>query len=297
MIHDSSFRSMGSAVRLVLDGPEPVAAAERERAFVEDCEARLSRFNPGSELCALNDDPRDEVPASQLLRAAVAAGLWAAERSDGLVDPTLVGEIERAGYRESRIGATPAALADALAAAPPRRPARPRPGAAWRRVVVDDRAGVIRRPRGVRLDTGGTAKGLIADAVARRLARCSRAAVDCGGDIALRGEWDIDVQHPLTHAIVHKLHVVDGGVATSGLDVRIWRRADGSFAHHLLDPATGEPAWTGLVGATAVGGSALEAETLSKLALLSGPARGRDSVAEHGGVLFHEDGSFEAVAA
>ena len=71
------------------------------------------------------------------------------------------------------------------------------------------------------------------------------------------------------------LRVSDGAVATSGLDRRVWRRPDGSYAHHLLDPATGEPAWTGLIAATALAPTALEAEALAKAALLSGPERAR----------------------
>ena len=69
------------------------------------------------------------------------------------------------------------------------------------------------------------------------------------------------------------LRLATGAVATSGLNVRLWRRADGTPAHHLLDPATGDPAWTGVVGATALAPTALEAETLAKAALLSGPPR------------------------
>ena len=120
---------MGSEVRLLLErpllpsAPPPEDAAERERAFVLDFAYRLSRFEPGSELCALNRDPRPAVPASRLLQAAVTAGIWAAHRSGGLVDPTLLGELERSGYSSSLADATPASLADALLAAPPRRPA------------------------------------------------------------------------------------------------------------------------------------------------------------------------------
>lgn len=61
-------------------------------------EAALSRFDPESELCALNADQRRVVPASELMGAAVRAGIAAAQRTDGLVDPTLLGEIESAGY-------------------------------------------------------------------------------------------------------------------------------------------------------------------------------------------------------
>jgi thiamine biosynthesis lipoprotein len=235
------------------------------------------------------------VPASPLLRTAVAAGVWAAERTGGLVDPTLVGALERAGYAQSRDGAEPAPLHEALDSAPTRRAARPAAEAAWRSVAVDHVAGTIRRPRGVRLDTGGTGKGLAADAVAHRLDG-TRFAVDCGGDIAVGGPHEIAVRHPLSGEIVHHLEVASGGVATSGIDARVWRRPDGSFAHHLIDPSTGEPAWTGLVGVTAVAGSALEAETLSKQALLSGPEQAPAVLAAAGGgVLFHDDGELEVV--
>jgi thiamine biosynthesis lipoprotein len=305
--HDTTFASMGCEVRLLigpalrLELPSPEDAATRERAFVEDFAARLSRFRADSELSALNGDARTEVPASPLLRAAVGAGVWAARRSGGLVDPTLVDALELGGYRDSRVGAEPAPLGEALRAAPPRRPARPDPAARWRGVEIDDAAGVVRRPPGLRLDTGGTGKGLAADAVARRLAGYSRFVVDCGGDIAVGGPaalvrpWQIDVEHPLTREHVHTLTVAAGGVATSGVNVRIWRRPDGTFGHHLLDPSTGEPAWTGLIGVTALGGSALEAETLSKQALLSGPHAARRMLAERGGVLVHDDGDVELV--
>ena len=119
--------------------------------------------------------------------------------------------------------------------------------------------------------------------------------VDCGGDIALHGAWEVEVEHPLTGERVHTLQLNGGGVATSGLNVRLWRRPDGSYAHHLLDPSTGEPAWTGLVGATAIGSTALEAETLSKLALLSGPQGARAALAEHGGIVVHDDGDVELI--
>jgi thiamine biosynthesis lipoprotein len=160
---------------------------------------------------------------------------------------------------------------------------------------IDPRAHVVRRPPGVGFDTGGTGKGLAADAVAHRLAAYPRLVVDCGGDIALHGDWEVEVQHPLTGECAHTLQLSGGGVATSGLDVRIWRRADGSYAHHLLDPSTGEPAWTGLIAVTAVGETALEAETLSKLALLSGPQGARDVLSSRGGVAVHDDGDVELI--
>lgn len=304
---DYTFHAMGSEIRLLIGrpldprAPHSLAAADRERAYVFEFARRLSRFIPDSELSRLNHSRERSVRASPLLRAAVSAGIWAAEQSRGLVDPTLVGALEQIGYATSLDGATPASLSEALAQAPDRRPATPHPDGLWRSIVIDDAAGTITRPPGVMIDTGGTGKGLCADAVAHRLGAYSRFIVDCGGDIAIGGigaqlePYEIEIEHPLTGGVVGTLHLSRGGVATSGLNVRIWRNSDGSFSHHLLDPATGAPVWTGLIGATAVGESALEAETLSKMALLLGPDGARDVLAQHGGVIVRDDGTVEGV--
>lgn len=304
---DYTFRAMGSDVRLLIGRPlmsgglSPMAAAERERSFVGDFDKRLSRFRSDSDLSALNRDPRPRVAAPPLLRAAVAAGRWAAERSGGLVDPTLVRALEQTGYDHSLDGAEPASLRDALAHAPARRPAQPHQSARWTNIAVDDRAGTITRPPGVLIDTGGTGKGLCADAVALRLGRHLRFVVDCGGDIAIGGvsaqvrPYEVVIEHPLTGTPIGTIEVARGGIATSGLNVRIWRRPDGSYAHHLLDPSTGSPVWSGLIGATALGESALEAETLSKMALLMGPDGARDVLAEQGGVIVHDSGEVERI--
>jgi thiamine biosynthesis lipoprotein len=87
--------------------------------------------------------------------------------------------------------------------------------------------------------------------------------------------------------------MTDGAVATSGLDVRLWRAPDGEPRHHLLDPATGEPAWTGLIGATALAPTALEAEALAKAALLSGPRQAARWLRHHGGLTVRDDGDVE----
>ena len=304
--HDLTFDAMGSEVRLLIGDPLPgqppaAQAAERGRQFIHDFDAALSRFREDSELTAFNRDPREVVPASALLRQAVRAGLWTAERSGGLVDPTLGKAIVSAGYAESRAGVDPAPLSEALAAAPARRPARPSRSAEWRKFEVDEQAGEIRRPPGVEFDTGGSGKGLAADMVAAGLRGYSTYVVDCGGDVRVGGfaarlnPYAVHARHPIDDEPAAIFQVADGGVASSGMDTRLWRREDGSFAHHLLDPSTGEPAWTGLVGVTAFGASALEAETLSKSALLSGLERGREILDRRGGMLVAEDGTIELV--
>ena len=305
---DITFPAMGSETRVVVGPalapglPDPDEAAAAARAWARQFDLRLSRFVADSELCGLNTDPRTVVPASELLCTAVTAGLWAAERSGGLVDPTLLGELEAAGYETTRRDAKPARLergADRRSAAPS---GRRQPGEPLARDPRAARARRDRAPARRALRHRRHGKGLAADALAQRLDGYAGVAIDCGGDIRLAGRrpgdppFDVGVAHPLSGTIVHHLALGGGGVATSGLDVNVWRCEDGSYAHHLIDPATGEPAWTGVISATAVAPSALEAETLAKAAILSGPRAARALLADHGGVLFFDDGAFDIVA-
>jgi thiamine biosynthesis lipoprotein len=280
------------------DAPDPEFAAIGADAFLRDLHRRLTRFDPASELSRLNADPRPEVEVSPTLASALEAARWAAERSGGLVDPTLLTALEAAGYEDSRAGCEPGPLSEAIAASPSRRAAAPATARAWRRIEVNRARGIARRPPGVRLDLGGSAKGLAADLAVARLGAYETCAVDAGGDISIGGARPrprrIDVDHPLLPGNALTLELATGAVATSGLRTRVWRRG-GRFAHHLIDPATGAPAWTGVIQATALAHTALEAEVLAKSALLAGPERGVEMLEPCGGVLVLDDG--EAITA
>ena len=55
---------------------------------------------------------------------------------------------------------------------------------------------MIRRPPGLRIDNGGTGKGLAADLLAQSLAGYRHYVVDCGGDIRIGGPREVEVAHP-----------------------------------------------------------------------------------------------------
>jgi thiamine biosynthesis lipoprotein len=293
--HGETFDCFGAscAAFVIGDGargsaPEAVAYAKRRLLRWHD---QFTCFDPSSELSRLNADPRPAVPVSALLARLAELALAAANLTGGLVDATLLAEIERAGYRAD-LGA-PLPLAEALRAAPPRRPAAGRAGAPWRALSVDGL--LVRRPPGLALDGGGLAKGLFADVLAGELASHRGCAIDCGGDVRVGGTpRRVQVASPFDGRILHAFVLSDAGVATSGIGRRSWRGPDGRPAHHLLDPSTGTPAFTGIVQATAIAPRAVEAEIRAKAAVLSGPDGARDWLA-YGGVLVFDDGSFAAV--
>jgi thiamine biosynthesis lipoprotein len=75
---------------------------------------------------------------------------------------------------------------------------------------------------------------------------------------------------------------------------RAWTSPDGQAAHQILDPASGRPAFTGIVQATAVAPTGLLAETLSKSALLSGPDSA-EAWLPYGGVIVETGGATRVV--
>jgi FAD:protein FMN transferase len=296
-----SFECFGGTATIHVRGTDSASgedAAEKARGTLLDAHRRLSRFSEESELTRLNRDPREEAPATPLLRALAAAVATAGSHSGGLVDATLLDEIERAGYRQSLGDRRPLPLAEALASRAVRAPAQPHPAARWRSVGVDEAAGTIVRPPGLRIDSGGVAKGLLADLIAAELGGQRTYAIDCCGDIRIGGsagqERSVLVDDPFGGAPIHELRLREGAVATSGISRRCWVGADGRAAHHVLDPGTGEPAFTGVVQATALAPSALLAETYAKAALLSGPERAAERL-PHGGVVVRDDGEVDLV--
>src|ERR1700682_3785431 len=148
-----TFPCFGAACAVLVSGSggagTPREAVGRTKRRLLDWHAQFSRFEAGSELSRLNGDPRETVPVSSMMGRFVEAALGAAALTAGLVDPTLVAEIERAGYGE-HFDAASVPLERALALVPARAPRAPSPAGRWREVTVDRKAGTVTRPPGVR---------------------------------------------------------------------------------------------------------------------------------------------------
>jgi thiamine biosynthesis lipoprotein len=289
------FECFGSHCAVLVIGENPGQAARLVRRRMLRWHERFSRFEPGSELSRLNADPRARVRVTRTMARLAKAAVWAARETGGLVDSTLVSEIEQAGYEGELDGSLP--VSEAFRLAPERRAATPAGREWWREVSL--RGNVLTRPPGLRLDSGGLGKGVFADMAADMLRESESFAVDCGGDLRLGGAAGlarrVEVASPFDAATLYSFDLTEGGVATSGIGKRSWLGSDGAPAHHILDPGTGRPAFTGIVQATALAPTALAAETLAKAALLSGPEGAREWL-PHGGLLVFEDGSHEVTA-
>ena len=296
--HRHTFACLGGRCTVIVaDAARPAdaaAAAAMARRALLAWHERFTRFSDSSELSRLNREPAATVAVSPLMRCVIETALTAARDTGGLVDVTLADEIELAGYaghfdRES------ADLRAVLAAAPPRAPAAPHPHARWRRIAVDRRAGTVNRPPGLRIDVGGIAKGVFADELATMLEGFDAYVLDCAGDIRVGGRAGVlrpvHIAGPLGDSSLLTFALSSGAVATSGISRRSWIGPDGRPGHHLLDPSTGAPVFTGVVQASALAPTAAQAEVLAKAAVLSGPERAPEWLCGGGAIVF-DDGSY-----
>jgi thiamine biosynthesis lipoprotein len=157
------------------------------------------------------------------------------------------------------------------------------------------------------IDLGGIGKGLAVRWAAARVRHVgiSSFLLDAGGDIATSGPgpdggpWRIGVEDPAGGP--DPLVVVaidDGAIATSSVRRLRWV-VDGRRRHHLVDPATGEPADGGLTAVTVAAADPAWAEVWSKALFIAGRARIAQEARARGLAAWwvSEDGTLEMTPA
>lgn len=238
------FHSMGCEIAVGGGSPGERQAiehlfAERDRIF--------SRFREESELNRVNA-ASGSVRVSRVFAQMLSLALGAAEQTGGVFDPTLGSALEAAGYD-----------ADFASLRPDPRPPGPPARGAWRSVRL---VGFhLSFPAHVQLDLNGVVKGQTVDDALTLLQ--GDGFVSAGGDLAVRGATVVAL--PAGGSV----SVLQGALATSGIDRRRWSRG-GIEQHHLIHPRTGEPAESHWEQVTACGSTCCGADVAAKTAFLLG---------------------------
>ena len=238
-------------------------------------DAAANRFLAGSEVSRLARGTGTPAAVSPLLAELIGVALAAAAATGGAVDPTL-------GRPLLDLGCPDWAVAEPTG--PTAGPDRPQPSVrrrtSWRDVRLDGR--MVTLPAGTLLDLGATAKAHAADRCAVAIADrfgCG-ALVSLGGDLRAAGTppdggWQVLVQDGPDEPASHVRLAGATAVATSSTLHRTWRQG-GRVRHHVLDPATCQPAAPVWRTASVAADTCVRANTWSTAALVRGHAAERD---------------------
>lgn len=232
-------------------GEKSTHAAYAAEDEVRRLEEVLSRTDAGSQVFALNHAGGQPVTVDgEVLRLLNAAGLYS-EVTGGAFDVTIAPVVSAWGFAEDSFRVPSQSELEELL-----------PHVGMEHVHAQNGDSVW-LDQGTQIDLGGIAKGYVTDRIADLLAEndVPRATISLGGNVLAWGgrpdgtPWVVGVQDPKrpdqANGFVGTLRLEDGFAVTSGGYQRYFEE-DGRTYHHIIDPATGYPADSGLTSVTVV---------------------------------------------
>jgi thiamine biosynthesis lipoprotein len=230
-------------------------------------EALFSVTIEGSDIWRINHANAEEVPVSPPTIDILNQSLYFSELSDGMFDVT-IGQLTSLWNSSDDLSYIENAL-----------PAL-RETVDYRQIELFENTVRLNNPQ-ARIDLGGIAKGFIADRVAEFFIEngVESAIINLGGDIVTLGTapesrlWRIAVREPFGSAedrdFFGIINIGMGAVVSSGIYERFFE-LDGVIYHHIIDPFTGFPANTDVVGATVVAENTITGDVLASIIVLIG---------------------------
>jgi FAD:protein FMN transferase len=277
-----TFRVFGTTAVLLVTKPGSLGLArgiaDSELAAIDKA---CSRFRLDSELSFLNDSHGSPTQVSELFGELIEVALRAARLTSGAVDPTCGLALAAIGYDRDFAEVQAGDDSPRGAPEPAGRVITPGRVPGWQAVRFDPARRLVQLTDGAQLDLGATAKAWAADRCARLIfesAGCG-VLVSLGGDIAVAGPapaggWQVRVTDD--HAAGPEepgqtVTISSGGLATSSTTVRSWA-SGGQRMHHIIDPATGQPASSCWRTVSVAAGNCVDANTASTAAIIRGEA-------------------------
>lgn len=295
---------MGTMLSVKIRGTDKARAELAAKNALEEVRRLNGIFDshdPESEISRLNRKAEHglTVSVSQDMAYVLSMALKIKGLSGGCFEPGLGEVIDLWGFsdRKSRHEIPDSSLVRAILE---------KPGDSATIEIDDDKKTIRLGPGYGALDVGGIAKGYAVDRAVDVLYKAGirNALVNLGGEIGVLGvgsngkSWRVGVQHP--RKISSHLGVIEQVqgkfVATSGDYERFYLK-NGKRYHHILDPFTGFPANSGVMGVTVIASSCLEADAYATAVFVKGPEEGisfLERLGVEGLVVYAPDGNSES---
>lgn len=252
---EKTFKAMNSTIRLVDIDVDVQLKIEQ---MMQDFEQTASRFISNNELAFINHAPLN-VPIflNDTLADLLEQSLQLARKTDYCIHPFLGDAMKTIGYTSSFDEHYHPVFENHQVASK----------VFFQEPIEMLSANWMIKIQSFSFDFGGFGKGYIVDQVKKLLCQkgVEKALVNAGGDLSVIGTYEVGIEHPrFMGKDMIKLVIKDSALATSGKNYRQWKKNDQSF-HHILNGQTGEPAFNGVLQASVIAKTVMEAETATKI--------------------------------
>lgn len=247
--------AMDTVMDLTIYGSKSVL--EKAESRISELEEQLSVTDESSEIYRLNHTGSGVVSADT--SALLEQSLDLCKRTKGALDISIYPVVRAWGFTtdsyEVPSGETISALLEHVD---------------YRAIQYDAQSKSVSLLDGMEIDLGSVAKGYTSDVLIELLRESGveSALLNLGGNVhALGGKpdgspWRVAIQDPQSDVYFGVLEIRDQAVVTSGGYERYFEQ-DGNIYWHIIDPATGYPARSGLLSVTIVGDSGVICDGLS----------------------------------
>jgi thiamine biosynthesis lipoprotein len=274
-LEQREFLAMGTTVSITVADRTPQATFNEVERTIHHLGREWYAWNPHGELAKLNTAlaAGDSFDVSPELADVLNRASDVFRASDGVFDPAIAPMVERWGFSDGE--------RDAQMPNNTQVQAWQASHATFADVRING-SSVSSARRDVMLDLGAIGKGYAVDRAIEMLKRSGirNAIVNAGGNLRAIGRhpdhaWRVGVRHPRKDGndiMLARIELgLDESVSTSG-DYERTAMLNGTRAHHLLDPRTGEPALH-TMSITVLARDATLADAASTAVFIAGPDR------------------------
>lgn len=277
-MYQESRRLMWTKFEIIAYGPDRARLREAAEAAFEEIDRldhQMSNYSETSELSYINRNAaREDVIVEKELFDFLKLSIDYSRTTGGTFDIT-VGPLMKAwGFFDGKGRVPdPSELKSSMA----------RVG--FKHVVLNERTHTIRFDRdGVELDLGGIAKGYAVDSASEilRASGVTSAFISSGSSSICaigappgQDAWRVEVNDPLDRSRkLESIDLKDRSISTSGCHEKTFESVGKTYCH-IMDPRIGRPV-QGLISATIITQSGVEAEVLSKALMIMGIEKARE---------------------
>ncbi len=275
---EASLFAMNTYMTFTAYGENAQSALDESTELIETAESLWSVTDQASEIHQANHSGGQPVSVSEETAALISFALEMAKQTNGALDPTIYPVLMAWGFTTNSKQVPSQQQIDTLLEQ-----------VDYTKIQLEGTTLTV--PEGMQWDLGAVGKGYTADLVAEVLRKhgITSALISLGGNIHAIGskpdgsDWRIGIRAPWESGNLGILKISDAAVVTSGGYENYFEDDAGNVYWHILNPATGYPADSGVQSMLIVGPEGKRCDALSTALFVMGPEEAEAYWRKNGG--------------